>query len=309
MADDGLSIAAVYLAYFGARTDAYSIPIAGAKGWEAKREELTPEIILAGLTRKGPPVSGYMLRPDNTTHVFAIDFDTPDGLKQAMRMIDAMANDKVPAYVETSRRGAHLWCVGLDPLPGKVIRRAMRSWLKDAGLPTDEPKIELRPAQDEIYPDNEGRAGLGTCLRLPMMPHPTTGKQGKMVGVGGEKLGDRIRDVLLEIEYARMDPIIEASTRWVQKVKPGDIPDQYRQRKRYADDDPVGVAEVLRSKYGILNAAPGKAVRCKMHDDRVASLSILRDDKRVICRGGGCPLNNDGHGRGKAELLKLAPIQ
>lgn len=309
MSVDGLSVATTYLAYFAARTDAYSIPMS-VGGWEAKREELTPEIALAGLTRKGPAISGYMLAPDNATHVFAVDFDTPEGAVQASRLADAMANDGVPAYLEGSRRGAHLWCVCLDRIPGNVIRRALRSWLKDAGLPTDEPKIELRPAQDEIYPDDQGRPGLGTCLRLPMMPHPTTGRTYPLAGSGGEKLGESISQILLEIEYAPKERVIDASTRWVPVIKPGDIPRSRQVRRPHRDeDDEESASELLRSLYGIHNAAPGKAVKCSMHDDRVASLSILRDDRRVICRGGGCILNNDGHGRGTAELRKLAPVR
>lgn len=301
----------VYLAYFAARDDAYAIPIPGNKGWQnvkvdGNRQPLTADIVLAGLTRQGPPVSGYMLRPDNTTHVFAIDFDTADGLDQAMKMIATMADDGVPAYVEGSRRGGHLWCVGLDRMPGKVIRRAIRYWLAKSGLPTDEPKIELRPATDEIYPDDEGRPGLGTCLRLPMMPHPATGKRYPLVGVGGEKLGDSISEILLSIEWAEADKVQLASSKWVQKRKPGDVPRLYSRRRQRELPDDLSASAILAEHYGILNARPGKAVRCSQHDDRVASLSILRDDQRVICRGGGCPLNNDGHGRGTVELLQLA---
>lgn len=305
----------VYLAYFAARDDAYSIPIPGAKGWQNVKDDngqrlpLTSDIIIAGLTRKGPPVSGYMLRPDNTTHVFAVDFDTVDGAAQAAKVQNAMADDGVPAYVAGSRRGAHLWCVGLDRMPAKVIRRALRAWLTDAGLPTDDPKIELRPASDEIYPDDQGRPGLGTCLRLPMMPNPKNGRMYPLTGVGGEKLGDSVSQILLQIEYARADAIELASSRWVQKIKPGDVPRSYGHRRQKDLPDNLSASAILAEHYGILNARPGKAVRCTRHDDRVASLSILRDDQRVICRGGGCELNNDGHGRGTVELLKMAGVE
>ena len=64
---------------------------------------------------------------------------------------------------------------------------------------------------------------------------------------------------------------------------------------------------MLRDLWGVENARPGKAVRCPAHDDRNPSLSILRDDKRVICKTPGCILNNDDHGRGTYELTRLAP--
>jgi hypothetical protein len=37
------------------------------------------------------------------------------------------------------------------------------------------------------------------------------------------------------------------------------------------------------------------------------SLSILKDDQRVICFSPSCVLNNNGHGRGTYELTKMAP--
>jgi hypothetical protein len=347
MSVDGSLVASVYFAYFAARDDAYSVPLPENAGWEAIRAPLTPEIILAGLTRQGPPISGYMLRPDNTTHVFAVDFDTDNGMAQAMAVADAMANDGVPAYIEASRRGAHLWCVVLDRMPGKVIRRALRGWIDEAGFgrcpgvgqlagehpktgkpvcpicfsPSSRlrpggrvpihvnPKIELRPAQDEIYPDDQDRPGLGTCLRLPLMPHPKTGKRYPMVGVGGEKLGDSISAILLEIDFARAANIETVAARWVPAIKPEDVPRAYRRQREELPDD-LSASQILREHYGIHNAAPGKAVRCSRHDDREASLSILRDDQRVICRGGGCELGGtDGRGLGTIQLLKLAGVE
>ncbi len=48
--------------------------------------------------------------------------------------------------------------------------------------------------------------------------------------------------------------------------------------------DPGSVSAALIAR-GVLNAKPGRTVRCPQHDDRAASLSILPDDKRAICKG------------------------
>lgn len=346
---DGLDVAAVYLASFAARTDAYSVPMSDAKGWhvsenaDGARLELTPEVIRDGLTRKGPSVSSYLPRPDNLSHVFAIDFDTETGAAQANRLGDAMAKAGVPAYVEGSRRGAHLWAVCLDPIPARVIRRAIRTWLQDAGfggcpgagmapaphprtgnpacpacgagtekprVPLHpDPKIELRPTSDEIYPDEQGRPGLGTCLRMPMMPHPKTGKRYVLAGVGGEKLGDSVGEILLALELADPKLVEDAAARWVPpKIGKDDVPRRYTTKREPLPDND-SASDILRDLWGAQNARPGKAIKCPAHDDREPSLSILRDDQRAICRGGGCILNNNGRGRGTMELRKLAPRQ
>jgi hypothetical protein len=66
----------------------------------------------------------------------------------------------------------------------------------------------------------------------------------------------------------------------------------------------VTVSDVLGRLYG-LQARPGRTVRCPVHDDRHASLSVMRDDRRVYCFSPGCPLNNDGRGRDAYDLASL----
>ncbi len=48
--------------------------------------------------------------------------------------------------------------------------------------------------------------------------------------------------------------------------------------------DPGSVSAALAAR-GVRNAKPGRTVRCPRHDDRAASLSILADDRRAICKG------------------------
>jgi len=48
------------------------------------------------------------------------------------------------------------------------------------------------------------------------------------------------------------------------------------------------VSDALQERYGLLNARPGRNVRCPMHDDRRASLHVLPDDQRAYCHADGC---------------------
>jgi hypothetical protein len=65
----------------------------------------------------------------------------------------------------------------------------------------------------------------------------------------------------------------------------------------------VRVSEVLRRDYAI-EARPGRAVRCPFHDDRHPSLSILPDDRRVVCHAPTCRLA--GRGADAWDLAHLA---
>lgn len=307
-ADTGVS--AYYLALFAGRTDAYSVwhgtPTDGS--WSAVREELTTDLIHAGLTRAGSPVSGYMTTTDSTCHVMAIDFDTEVGLAQADLVAGTMTTAGAPAYVEASRRGAHLWATLSDPVPAKVARRALRQWLRESDLPDDDPKIELRPGSDEVYPDNDGRVGLGHCLRLPMMPHPVTGARWPLVGPGGEKLGSTVSDILMAIESIPAELVLATAANYVPRLRPEDVPSRYLRKRAPLPDDNESASDILRELWGVANARPGKAVRCPAHDDRRPSLSILHDDKRAICKSPGCILNNNDRGCGTYQLRKHAPL-
>lgn len=303
MADDAEVVASLYIATFAARSDVYSRWVVGQDsaapiGWRPERHPLTPKIALAGLTGQGPAISGFMIAPGNTSHVLAIDFDTDDGMRQAGTLARFMDAEGLPAYVETSRRGAHLWCILDRPLPAVAIRHAERALLAAAGLPND-PKIELRPGSDVI-----GADGLGHALRLPLMPHPKTGQRGVLYTADGERLGRTLAEVVNGVDFApaeRIHPLW--SERWQPVID--HLPREYRNPRVYPEEEGTA-SDILRDLWGVANAQPGRSVRCTAHDDRVASLTIAKDDQRVWCHSPSCILSNDGRGRGTHELRSLA---
>jgi hypothetical protein len=297
---DPLDVAAVYSATFMPRQDAYAVPMwrdGKVNGWRPVRDEqnqnvaVTPEVVLAALTKIGPPLSGYLITAENMTHVWAFDLDLDDGFEQAMVLGRYIASQQMPCYVERSRRGAHLWGVMESALSARTVRRAMRYWVERAGLPTDEPKIELRPGQDEIP-----AGGLGTPLRLPTMPHPATGKRYLFIDpVSGKPLGANLAEMLLAMDLGAAKTVAEAARLYQPLIDPKNLHGYSTMPHRPYPEDDRSISEMLAAA-GVQNARPGHAVKCLWHPDKVASLSILRDDERVLCRGGGCPLGGNGMG-------------
>jgi hypothetical protein len=307
MTYDPIDIASVYLATFVPRTDVYAVPAyrddpEGRRydGWRLVREELQPARVIAALRGTEAPLSGYLITVAMETHVFAYDFDLDDGASKAAHLGQVLAGLGIAVATERSRRGAHVWGVLDRPLAARIVRRAMRWWLEQAGLPTDEPKIELRPGQDTI-----AATGVGTPIRLPMMPHPLTGKRYLLCDASGAPLGRDTAEVLLALPIIPSALVTEHASRYWPQVdlahvrgysvlpRPPREPDEW---------DDASISEMLQDA-GIANAAPGKAVRCRWHEDKVASLSILRDDRRCICRGSGCPMGgDDGRGLGTFQL-------
>lgn len=58
-------------------------------------------------------------------------------------------------------------------------------------------------------------------------------------------------------------------------------------RRSYVPRDSGSVSDALLA-LGVVNARPGRTVRCPRHEDMHASLSILRDDRRAICKSASC---------------------
>lgn len=311
VAYDPVEVATYYACLFPARNDVYSAW--SDKGWRPVREYLTGEIVLAGLRGKGPSISGFMIAPGSTSHVLAYDFDTDDGLDQALQLARFMGAEGIPAYVETSRRGAHLWCLLDRSCSALVLRRAARGLLQGAGLPGHDEHIEIRPGSDHVdavwhehVRDAVVGTGLGHALRLPLMPHPKTGKRGQMLDAEGDRLAVTLTDIILAMEFAQTNRVLA----WAERYRPQPvthIPTKYGPPREPFPEDESTASEILRELWGVQNASPGRSVRCPAHEDKEPSLSILRDDRRAICKAGSCILNNGDHGRGTYELRQLAP--
>lgn len=317
-------VASYYVALFAPRTDAYSRWVTDDRilhgtepGWRPIRSELTAKVVLDGLTKQGPSVSCFMAAPGAVSHVFAIDFDTEDGYQQGLKVGSLMVERGIHCYVEASRRGAHLWGVVDRVLPARTLRRMLRYFVELAELPkvfdevagfwVHDPRIELRPGSDEL-PERT----LGHALRMPTMPHPKTGKRYPLTYPWGPSPldGDSLGENLIRLLTSPAEPIIEVAADYIVPVDPRHLPKSQRlpQPPRGPDEfENASASEILRDLWGVTNAAPGRAVKCPAHDDQHPSLSILRDDKRVICKAGSCFLNNNDRGRGTFELTKHAP--
>jgi hypothetical protein len=296
---DPAVVATAYLGLFATRTDVHQT--FGSDGWRPVRSPLTPDVIVAGLQKRGPTVGAYLPGADSTTHVLALDIDRDDGWEIARRVAGAMWAADVPAFVEGSRRGAHLWATLAEPVPSRLARRALRAFLADAHAP-DDPKIELRPGMDRLEGD-----GLGHALRLPLMPHGVTGERWTLCWPDGRPLGRSISEIVaacFDVEFGTRAAIESAAERWSPIIDPAGIPSAYRKPRRRDEGEPDDVGPIL-ADLGVA-VRPGRAVRCPFHDDRHPSLSIAADGRRVFCKSPECEAHNLGRGLGAVQLANLA---
>lgn len=310
-------------------------------GTPVTQRPLTPEVVINAFNT-GVPISGYVLSPENQTHVACLDIDRDDGFLLAQAAGRRLRDLGGESYIERSRRGAHLWAILTEPRPAILVRRALTALVKE-GLGRDricpgagqhtiahaqtgrpmcfgcnrnesgsrasmhrDPRIEFRPASDRLPQADDGTPKLGHCIRLPTMPHHKTGKRYQMISVTtGEVLDNKLVPMMDAIERCDVDVFTGLAERAPQQ-KLGAFP----QDLAYPHGRPevtMTASEILQQLWGVRDAQPGKAVRCPAHDDQRPSLSISRDDERAWCHSPTCELNNDGRGRGTYELTQMAP--
>lgn len=323
---EALQAAEVYAATFAGRLDAYSIYIPGDADhdgrWDAIRRPLTGEIVIRAF-QTSVPISGYFLDRDSMTHLAALDLDLEGGYKLGAVFLAKLRELGGVGYLERSRRGAHVWIVIDDVRPGIILRMGLRAIGIEAGLPTDpgdpakrrspdptrlHPKIELRPGSDHLGRAKEGEpAPLGHCLRMPTMPHQTTGIRYALQSSDGEGLSEKLTGFIPQIELCKATIFDEAAERAPQPKfsAPADLARPWSTK---TDDEEGSASDILLNLWGAQGRLiPGRATICPAHADTRPTLLIFRDDQRVLCYSPECELNNDGHGRGTKELTRMAP--
>lgn len=297
-------LADVYRHTFAPRLDAYADWDAANDHWIAVRQELTIERVIRGLT-EARPVSAYMSDREGRTHVGAIDFDRDDGWSLGIRTARVICDQGGFAVVERSRRGCHLWLIVDAVLSGDIMRKALRSWLaKVDAKASQDPKCEIMPKVVQRGPDT-----LGFALRMPMMAHQRTGERHNLCDPDGRPIGRTVGEVLIGFEMTPRALVEKAADSAPPVIVPlGTVGGGWRPPQPPRTGEVPAASQLLISRWGVMNARPGRTVRCPVHPspDRHPSLSIMRDDERVFCHDPECEWHGGGRGVGSIELARLA---
>lgn len=288
-------VAEIYRSTFAPRTDAYADYDFNEKHWVSVRSELTPARIVDGL--KNPrPVSAYMEDREGATHVGAIDFDLDDGWDLGVVVASVLVKAGAFPMLERSRRGAHLWLVLDRVIPGTTVRMGLRAFVGRARPGADrDDKVEILPKRLE----QRGPTTVGSPLRMPMMSHPLTGHRYPLCDGAGRPLGKTISEILVDVVPTDARIIETAAASIHVPISEARVPSNLR-RPAMEGGDVIAILEAA----GVHRAAPGRSVRCPLHDDRVASLVISRDGERVWCKSPACPASNNERGLGANQLME-----
>jgi len=138
-----------FMSLFAGRSDAY-----GSWDGGCVRSNVTYETFARHLY--GQELVGiYPLTAGNTVKWGCTDIDIDD-LDAARNLQLAFSMKSIPAFVEKTRKGYHIWVFATDWVPAITMRRAFLAAHEAIGYPAKE-----------VNPKQEESTGLGNYVRLP----------------------------------------------------------------------------------------------------------------------------------------------
>jgi hypothetical protein len=122
------------------------------------RKALKPYHLVSHLQGK-MTLGAYVMDEESRTRYIVFDADDDNQMERLAKMSSRLAARNVPSYLESSRRGGHLWLFFSKPVPGKDARHFGQGLARICNL-TD---IELFPKQDRLE-NGPGSHGLALIL-------------------------------------------------------------------------------------------------------------------------------------------------
>jgi hypothetical protein len=244
------------------------------------RKPLTLNIFRAHL-QGAVTIGAYALNAESIAKWLCLDADEDAQWQQLRDVAGQLAHENIPVYLETSRRGGHLWLF-TTPLSGRSVRQFGKGLLYRYGVG----KVELYPKQNVL------KTGVGSFVRLPFGIHRKTGRRYYFVTPDGEPLAPTVRQqiaVLAQPQLVPQDFITKISAE-VPPFKPKPVPLPHPRATNVSGEylsqrlkNAVRVYEFV-SRYVLLDAQ-GKGL-CPFHDDEIHSFQVNIEENYWSCYAG-----------------------
>ena len=210
-----------------------------------------------------------------------IVFDADDSLQfvklaHIRNILDA-ANR--PSYLESSRRGGHLWIFFSQSISGESARKLGLELQKKFKI--DD--IELFPKQDNL------KTGPGSLIRLPFGIHRRTGKRYGFLSQDFLPLADNPTDQIKILTNPHTIPM-EIIEKIITKQKRKTNPDPIKTHDKHEDTmlstrikQSVSAIDFISRYVDLTKNGHGK---CPFHDDQVNSFAVNSEDNYWHCFAG-----------------------
>lgn len=239
--------------------------------------ELVRDHILGKIT-----LGAYALDEQSVARWVCVDADDNDQWAMMKFMATELAQENVRAYLETSRRGGHLWLF-TPPLPGKQARQFGQQLLANYGL--DPGVIEIFPKQSRL------KTGVGSLVRLPLGVHQKTRRRYHFISPDGQPLAPTIRE---QIQLLGQPEIV--SYKFIQhvlaQIPPApELPQVEPSTPIFAEG--ASLSEKIKSSMSVYDFVrqhvpldeSGRGL-CPFHDDQHQSFGVNIKDNYWSCYAG-----------------------
>jgi hypothetical protein len=238
------------------------------------REPLTQNKIKDHLEGK-VTLGTYVLDSESTARFCVLDADDDSNYYHLFEMARDLKYLDIPSYIETSRRGGHIWFFFDQPVSGEAAR------LFGLGL-LDKYLIK----EVEVYPKQERlKTGPGSLIRLPFGVHKKSGRRYGFVNHDGLDLAPSLFEQIFVLSSAETVPyqLIEkyklAKPEKHVRISEGDNAwDRIKES--------VSAVEFIGRYMDLKETASGGVGYCPFHEDNVPSFGVNSEGNFWNCFAG-----------------------
>ena len=221
----------------------------------------------------------YLLDQESRARFLVLDVDEEQGWERLGHLARGLADEDIPAYLEKSRRGGHLWLF----LGQAVAGRDARAFGQGLLATYQAEGVELFPKQDRIA------GGPGSLIRMPFGVHRLTGRRYGFYAVDGTSLAPTIREQIFALgspetvpkaafeAYRASAPATSANTE-LPEAPTGMVSERIKAA--------VSVLEFVSRHVDLKPTASGAIGVCPFHDDHRPSFGVNAEGNYWSCFAG-----------------------
>jgi hypothetical protein len=243
----------------------------------AVKEPLLAQQVIDHLKGK-MTLGAYVLDQESQTRFTVLDADDDAAFRTLFTLADSLREAEIPSYMESSRRGGHLWFFHEEAVPGKVAKRFGEAVLRAANIG----EVEVFPKQETLT------TGPGSLIRLPFGRHQKSGLVYPFVNRDGLPLAPTIRQQIAILSEAETVPNSQA-IRYAATIKDAQRPVRanlaelpvWEKIKRVAP-----AIEFIGQYVELEPTASGAVGHCPFHNDRHKSFGVNKEGNFWNCFAG-----------------------
>ncbi len=223
----------------------------------------------------------YLLNKDSHVRFIVLDHDGENGWDYLSECGNKLAEFGIPAYLEKSRRGGHMWFFFAKPTRGELARKFAQGIIQTNHFEG----FEIYPKQDEV-----GK-GLGSLIRLPFGVHRLSGRRYGFYNQFSEPLGRTLHEQIYALQTpdfvsgAYLKPYKTISSSKTQEPLPK-RPQGSTEHVSERIKAQVTVLEFISQYVDLKRTDSGAVGICPFHDDEHPSFGVNDKENYWHCFAG-----------------------